>query len=65
MLSEGRTDDWGEVADTPKMTFHDALYFIIVTFRYCSNYPAVVAPKLAVPLVHGFVHIESETLCLK
>jgi len=33
VLSDGRTEEWGEVADSTKMKFHDALYFIIVTFR--------------------------------
>ena len=34
VLSDGCTEEWGEVADSTKMKFHDALYFIIVTFRY-------------------------------
>ncbi len=34
VLSEGRAEEWGEVAGSIKMKFHDALYFIIVTFRY-------------------------------
>lgn len=34
VLSDGRTDEWGEVSDSTKLTFHDSLYFIIVTFRY-------------------------------
>lgn len=33
VLSDGRTEEWGEVSDSTKLTFHDALYFIIVTFR--------------------------------
>ena len=36
VLSEGHIEEWGEVhaVDGRPMAFHDALYFIIVTFRY-------------------------------
>lgn len=36
VLSEGQIEEWGEVyaVDGRPMAFHDALYFIIVTFRY-------------------------------
>lgn len=35
LLSDGTADEWGDVStsESRPLAFHDALYFIIITFR--------------------------------
>ncbi|CAM9647012.1 unnamed protein product [Ectocarpus sp. 4 AP-2014] len=57
VLSDGRTDEWGETTDATKMMFHDALYFIIVTFStvgYGDMSPPDTQSRLAIVLLVGF-----------
>eukprot|EP00903_Cladosiphon_okamuranus_P017959 g16523.t1 len=57
VLSDGRTDEWGDVSDTTKLTFHDSLYFIIVTFStvgYGDISPPDTQSRLAILLLVGF-----------
>ncbi|CAB1121185.1 unnamed protein product [Ectocarpus sp. CCAP 1310/34] len=57
VLSDGRTDEWGETTDATKMMFHDALYFIIVTFStvgYGDMSPPDTQSRMAIVLLVGF-----------
>ncbi|CAM9505092.1 unnamed protein product, partial [Ectocarpus fasciculatus] len=57
VLSDGRTDEWGETTDSTQMMFHDALYFIIVTFStvgYGDMSPPDTQSRLAIVLLVGF-----------
>eukprot|EP00904_Undaria_pinnatifida_P008766 jgi/Undpi1/5019/HiC_scaffold_19.g08371.m1 len=59
VLSEGQIEEWGEVyaVDGRPMAFHDALYFIIVTFStvgYGDISPPDTQSRLAIVLLVGF-----------
>eukprot|EP00752_Nemacystus_decipiens_P006321 g5698.t1 len=57
VLSDGRTNEWGEVSDSSMLTFHDSLYFIIVTFStvgYGDISPPDTQSRLAIVLLVGF-----------